>query len=94
MERRTDQRTRTLKAGKIIFNHRSSVINCTIRNLSHGGACLQVTTLVGIPDQFDLTIEPEHSTHGCTVMWKSGTRLGVAFNDKQPTRPATPDIAA
>lgn len=78
-ERRQYPRRRTLKGGRIVFNQRFSVVNCTVRNLSDGGACIEVATSVGIPDDFDLTIEPEHVNRCCHVAWRSEHRIGVAF---------------
>jgi PilZ domain len=78
-ERRQHQRRRTLKGGRIVFNQRFSAINCTVRNLSDGGACIEVANSVGIPDDFDLTIEPEHINRPCHVAWRSEHRIGVAF---------------
>jgi hypothetical protein len=43
-EQRKIQRSRTLKGGTISFN-RGGAIDCTIRNLSSTGACLEVATL-------------------------------------------------
>jgi hypothetical protein len=79
VDRRAQPRHRTLKAGKIVFNHRFSVVDCTIRNLSVGGACLLVPSTIGIPDDFDLLIEPEKATRPCRVAWKNETRIGVTF---------------
>ena len=78
-ERRRRPRHRTLKAGRIVFNHRFSVISCTVRNISETGACLQVASSVGIPDHFDLTIEPDGASRACDVAWRAEQRLGVAF---------------
>ncbi|HXW23812.1 MAG TPA: PilZ domain-containing protein [Xanthobacteraceae bacterium] len=78
-EHRTHPRHRTLKAGKIVFNHRSCVVDCTIRNLSARGACLQVPSTVGIPDDFDLLIEPDRMAQACRVAWKDDRRMGVDF---------------
>jgi PilZ domain-containing protein len=78
-EQRRHPRHRTLKGGRIVFNHGSSVISCTVRNLSDGGACLQVATSVGIPDDFDLVIEPERAPRPCHVAWRAEQRIGVAF---------------
>jgi hypothetical protein len=78
-ERRQHHRHRTLKGGRIVFNQRFSAIDCTVRNLSDGGACIEVATSVGIPDDFDLTIEPEHVNRSCHVAWRSEHRIGVAF---------------
>jgi hypothetical protein len=79
LEQRKHPRHRTLKAGRIVFNHRFSVIDCTVRNLSDGGACLELASSVGIPESFDLTIEPDRGTRPCRVAWKSENRIGVAF---------------
>jgi hypothetical protein len=79
VERRMRPRHRVLKAGKIVFNHHFSVVDCTIRNVSAGGACLTVPNTVGIPESFDLLIEPEKEPRACRVAWKSDKRLGVTF---------------
>jgi PilZ domain len=77
--RRRRERRRTLKAGKIIFNRKTSVVDCMVRNLSGDGACLQVDTIVGIPETFELLIAAEQTARPCTVKWKSANRLGVSF---------------
>jgi hypothetical protein len=78
-EHRRQVRRRTLKAGKIIFNHHLSVIDCTIRNLSDGGALLEIPNTIGVPDNFELWIDAEKKSRPCRVAWKTATRVGVAF---------------
>jgi hypothetical protein len=78
-ERRAQPRHRTLKAGKIVFNHHFSVVDCTVRNLSAAGARLRVPSTVGIPDDFDLLIEPERAPRACRVAWKNEHDLGIVF---------------
>jgi hypothetical protein len=78
-ERRAYPRHRTLKAGRIVFNRHFSVVNCTVRNLSAGGACLEVPSTLGIPDDFDLLIEPEKTARACRVAWKDDHHMGVTF---------------
>jgi len=77
-ERRKVQRHRTLKGGSIAFN-RAAGIDCRVRNLSPAGACLEVESQVGIPDDFMLFIENEHLKQPCHVIWRLGSRLGVEF---------------
>jgi len=72
-------RFRTLKAGKIVFNHHGSVVDCMVRNLSATGACLVVPSTVGIPDRFDLVIAPGKDARRCRVAWKDDTRVGIMF---------------
>jgi hypothetical protein len=80
MERRTNLRRRTLLTGKIIFNQRSSVINCVVRNLSDTGACLEVPDTLGIPDTFKLKVEPNGACSDCRVAWRLAKRVGVVFD--------------
>ena len=77
-ERRRSVRRRTLKAGSISFN-RAGGIDCRVRNLSPVGACLEVASQVGIPDDFVLVVEVDHLKQPCHVIWRTATRMGVAF---------------
>ena len=77
-ERRKIQRHRTLKAGHINFN-RAGAVDCRVRNLSPAGACLEVASQLGIPDDFVLMVEVDHLRQPCHVIWRTATRLGVEF---------------
>lgn len=74
---RKQERQRTLKAGKIVFNRKASVVDCTVRNVSEGGACLQVQTVMGIPKVFDLVMDGIE--RACIVKWTRANRMGVSF---------------
>jgi hypothetical protein len=74
-ERRKVQRHRTLKAGSITFSR--------VRNLSPAGACLEVASQLGIPDEFVLVVEIDHVKAPCHVIWRTATRLGVEFNTQE-----------
>ena len=78
-EHRNIRRGRVLKRGTILLN-RGGVIDCTVRNLSTTGACLEVASQLGIPDDFILMIKDDHDQHPCHVAWRrSEKRIGVAF---------------
>ena len=77
-ERRKVARHRTLKAGRISFN-RAGGIDCRVRNLSPAGACLEVASQAGIPEDFVLVVESDHLKQQCHVIWRTATRLGVEF---------------
>jgi hypothetical protein len=51
-----------------------------ILNLSARGACLEVTSTIGIPDEFVLVIESDGVQKHCRVAWRRESRIGVAFN--------------
>lgn len=78
-EKRGAHRQRSLKGGKIVFNNRHSVIDCTIRNLSATGACLEMMTFAGIPDDFDLVFDSDQSSRPVHVIWHKNKRLGINF---------------
>jgi hypothetical protein len=78
-ERRKIHRHRTLKAGSIMFN-RDAGVDCRVRILSPAGACLEVASQIGIPDEFVLAVEIDHVKTPCHVIWRTATRLGVEFS--------------
>ena len=72
------QRGRTLKAGSIVSNSAAGV-DCRVRNMSAAGACLEVTSQVGVPNDFVLVVGYDRFKQACHVIWRSDTRLGVEF---------------
>ena len=77
-DNRGNQRRKTLKGARIVFNAGRSTINATVRNVSSRGAKLQVTSVVGIPDTFDLLLDG-HARQPCRVVWRTLKELGVEF---------------
>jgi hypothetical protein len=77
--RQPPPRLRTLKKGRIVFNQRSSAIDCMVRNLSPWGALLTVSSLVAIPDRFDLFIDSDGFERPARVIWKRAGQMGVKF---------------
>lgn len=75
---RSALRRKTLKGGRIIFNAGRSTIDCTIRDLSSRGAKLQVSSVVGIPNSFDLSVGGV-DRQPCRVIWRALKELGVEF---------------
>jgi hypothetical protein len=78
-ERRASRRMRTLKGARIVFNAGYSDFECTVRDLSPIGAKL----MTGVPNQFELELDHGQPRRKCTVRWRSGTTLGVSFDDAQ-----------
>jgi hypothetical protein len=80
-DRRGGRRARTLKGGRIVFNGGYSSFECTVRNLSDGGALLKFGDVLGIPNHFELETEMGKPRRKCTVRWRSGTLMGISFDD-------------
>jgi hypothetical protein len=71
-------RRRVLKAGTIEFG--GGTIDCMVRNLSTVGAALEVSSPVGIPENFTLIFRTEGLQMPCHVVWRREKRIGVAFD--------------
>ncbi len=74
-ERRTAPRHRVLKRGMIQFHHLT--VECIVRNVSPGGACLVVETMT--PDEFRLFWSGDLLGRNSRVVWRSGNKMGVSF---------------
>jgi hypothetical protein len=77
-ENRKITRRRVLKLGTIALNGDGG-ITCRIRDISEGGACLEVASQFGIPDEFKLVIGVDDWQRSCRVAWRKANRIGVAF---------------
>ena len=77
-EHRTAPRRRVLKAGSISFG--GGVIDCTIRNISETGACLEVYDPV-LQNLFDLVFDLNQARRACRVVWRKHPRMGVEFQN-------------
>ena len=78
-EARKTSRRRVLKVGMIAFRNGGG-LSCMVRNISATGACLEVASPFGIPDDFDLVIESDRFQQPCHVAWRRDNRVGVAFD--------------
>ena len=78
-EKRLFRRQRALKGGRIVFNRAMSTVSCTMRNVSDGGARLEVTSVLGIPEAFDLRLDG-HPSRSCLVVWRKSDAIGVEFS--------------
>jgi len=61
----------------------SSVIRCTVQNITSAGACLKLANTFGVPDTFDLTFEHGSTRRVCKVVWRASDRLGVMFEPSE-----------
>jgi hypothetical protein len=75
-DRRETTRLRLLKSGKILLGKAS--VPCTVRNMSDGGARLQVQSTFGLPSAFELAL-PDEPPRPCKVVWLDATTLRVQF---------------
>lgn len=79
IEKRTTPRHKVLKHGTLAFTGGGGV-DCTVRNISSGGARLDVANPVGLPQSFTLVIQTDQFMRHCHPVWCNDTRIGVAFD--------------
>ena len=77
MNHRNHERHEVLKSGTILFE--ASRIDCSVHNLSVGGANLELDGHLAIPDAFELLM-PDMAKLRCHVVWRKEARIGVAFS--------------
>jgi hypothetical protein len=68
-----------LKSAQIVFNDQSSLMDCTVRNLTNDGACIQFAAAMLAPERFELTFDNFRSARACHVAWRKIDELGVSF---------------
>jgi hypothetical protein len=74
LDRRRSIRRHVFKGANIHWR-KWLTIHCVVRNLSEGGACLEVADLV--PDSFVLVLDDVRRT--CRVVWRHANRVGIEF---------------
>ena len=79
-DHRRSLRIPTNAPAMIAFNGGRSRVACVIRNISEGGAKLEVERLVrDIPQTFDLLV-PGRPARACRVVWRALKELGISFS--------------
>jgi len=74
---RTKPRGLVSQTGKIMRDSKAVPIECTVIDLSVGGACLELSRPQDVPQRFEFL-------HGsvrkvCNVAWRRGYRIGITF---------------
>lgn len=77
-ERRGERRRPVARKASVLLGDRASV-NCTIRDLSPGGARLEFDGPTQLPDDFRLRIASADLIIPATAAWQSGREAGIRF---------------
>jgi hypothetical protein len=77
-DNRRSVRHRVLQPAKIAFG-RAGILDATLRNISDHGACLQVASPLGIPENFNLLLDHDRTRKPCRVVWRKEKQIGVEF---------------
>jgi hypothetical protein len=78
-ERRRSKRNRTILSGKIIFNNRTSVLDCVVKNISSSGAKLVLPNTLRVPNEFELYIPKMRCSYDARLIRYDSEAIGVEF---------------
>ena len=94
-EERRAQRERTFLPARIAFGENGALsTQCTVIQLSSGGARLHVAASVTVPDRFDLSIPQRGLTYRARQLWRKDDYVGVEFDAEEEKPPTTEDLQA
>ena len=77
--RRTDYRRRVLKGANLYFNKGYGAFDCTVKNISSGGALVEMEDSSGLPGMFDFNIKGESEARSATISWRINGKAGIRF---------------
>lgn len=89
-DQRAHRRMKTLFKGSIVADRRLTNVDCTIRDLSEGGARIEFSDPCNLPKEFELTIPGKNASYWARTTWRDGLRFGVAFFDRETGRGLSP----
>ena len=88
-ERRAQKRRRVLLQGKIVYPHNSFSADCTIRDLSDGGARILISPEAIAPEPF-LIVVKNAVVHQSSTVWQKDNQAGLRFDGSVSLSGETP----
>jgi PilZ domain len=78
LDRRKHVRTEVFKRARVLLGWHT-VVDCTICDLSPGGAGLRIPTSIDLPSELDVIMGRTEGARSCRVIWRSELSTGVSF---------------
>ena len=79
LDRRQSVRDKVIFGGVAEINERGSTMDCVVRNISEGGACVEFDETAKLPDEMNLTIARKGRSFFARMIWRQADRVGLAF---------------
>lgn len=79
VEKRQTPRRRVFLGAKIIFNGRTIVIDCHVRDISDCGCRIRTQSTAGIPQRFTLLFTAANRCRECESRWRDDSHIGIRF---------------
>ena len=79
-DKRSQQRRRTLKDGRVLLPGSRVTYDCAIRDLSETGARIRLQSdSIMLPEQFELVFVADSLAYPAIRKWRRGNEYGVAI---------------
>lgn len=78
-DERCEHRVKVLKRGMLAFNNQFEGQTCVVRDMTSGGAKLELQNIVALPKFFTLHIEIDGIQVDCHLIWQKPPFAGVEF---------------
>jgi hypothetical protein len=79
LDRRQSPRDKVLYGGVAEINERGSTMDCVVRNISDGGACVEFDQSAKLPEEMNLSIPRKGRSFLARIIWRQANRVGLAF---------------
>jgi len=94
-ETRATRRTKSFLLGLIHDCRKRGALDCTIRDLSDGGARIAFSATVALPEVIELEIPQRELRRRARVVWRRSDEVGLSFVEEDRTaKPASAEPAA
>jgi hypothetical protein len=84
LDRRQEQRRRSLLGAELSFNHPQTQYDCVIRNFSASGALLVFADPTLLPTDFDVQVAHWKEAFRARLVWRRAEQVGVVLNEFAP----------
>lgn len=78
-DRRQSVRDKVFFGAVAEINERGSTMDCVVRNISEGGACVEFGDAVHLPEEMNLSVAHKGRSFLARLIWRQANKVGLAF---------------
>lgn len=78
-DRRQSVRDKVFYGAVAEINERGSTMDCVVRNISEGGACVEFGDAVHLPEELNLSVARKGRSFLARLIWRQANKVGLAF---------------
>lgn len=78
-DRRQSVRDKVFYGAVAEINERGSTMDCVVRNISEGGACVEFGDAVHLPEEMNLSVAHKGRSFLARLIWRQANKVGLAF---------------